>query len=141
MKLRSSFTLAVALIGGLFAISASGSDAKTGVEPSVPLQLAFLQPPDSQLSSPVLPEAVLALRADASAPDAQKRRPMCTQDSDCKLHDYYCDGCNCLALPVKVKPPKCNGTIVQCFVAPCLNKHAACMNGDCVVVADGAASK
>lgn len=141
MKLRSSFTLAVALIGGLFAISASGSDAKIGVEPSAPLQLAFLLPPDSQLSSPVLPAAVLALRADASAPDAQKRRPMCTQDSDCKLHDYYCDGCNCLALPVKVKPPKCNGTIVQCFVAPCLNKHAACMNGDCVVVADGAASK
>jgi hypothetical protein len=135
MKLRWTFTLAVALIGGLFAISASGSDAKIGVEPSAPLQLAFLQLPDSQLSSPVLPWV------DASAQDAQKRRPMCAQDSDCKLHDYYCDGCNCLALPVGAKPPKCNGTIVQCFVAPCLNKHAACVNGDCVVVPDGATSK
>lgn len=141
MKLRWSFTLAVALIGGLFAISASGSDATIGVEPSAPLQLAFLQQPDSQLSSPALPWAVLALRTDASAQDTQKRRPMCSQDSDCQLHDYYCDGCNCLALRVGVKPPKCNGTIVQCFVAPCLNKRAACVNGDCVVVSDGVASR
>ena len=141
MKLRSSFTFAVALIGGLFAVSASGSDAQIGVEPSAPLQLAFLQLPDSQLSSPAVPWAVLALLTDASAQDAQKRRPMCSQDSDCKLHDYYCDGCNCLALRVGAKPPKCNGTIVQCFVAPCLNKHAACVNGDCVVVPDGAASR
>ena len=136
MKLRWSFTFAVALIGGLFAVSAYGSDAKIGVEPSAPLQLAFLQLPDSQLYSPALPDAVLV-----SAQDAQKRRPMCSQDSDCKLHDYYCDGCNCLALPVGAKPPKCTGTIVQCFVAPCLNKHAACRNGECVVVADGTASK
>lgn len=141
MKPRWLFTLAVALIGGLFAISASGSDAKIGVEPSAPLQLAFLQLPDSQLSSPGHPWAALALRTDASPQDAQKRRPMCSQDSDCQLHDDYCDGCNCLALPVGVKPPKCNGTIVQCFVAPCLNKHAACVNGDCVVVTNGAASK
>jgi len=138
MKLRWPLTLAVALIGGLFAISASSSDAKIGVEPSAPLQLAFLQLPDSQLSNPDLPWAVSALRTDASAQDAQKRRPMCSQDSDCKLHNYYCDGCNCLALPVGVNPPKCNGTIVQCFIAPCLNKHAACVNGDCVVVPDGA---
>lgn len=141
MKLRSSFPLVVALIGGLFAIPASGSDAKIGVEPSAPLQLAFLQPPDSQLSSPALPWAVLAFYADASAQDAQKRRPMCSQDSDCKLHDYYCEGCNCLALPAGVKPPKCTGTIVQCLVAPCLNKRAACVNGECVVVSNGAASR
>ena len=141
MKLRWSFTFAVALIGGLFAISAFGSDAKIGVEPSPPLQLAFLQLSDSQLSSPVLPGTALAFRTDASAQAAQKRHPMCSQDSECQLHDYYCDGCNCLALPVGAKPPKCNGTIVQCFVAPCLNKHAACVNGDCVVVANGAAPK
>jgi hypothetical protein len=141
MKLRWPFTFAAALIVGLFAISASGSDAKTGVEPSAPPPPAFLQLPDSELSSPVLPWAVLALRMDGSTQDAKKRRPMCSQDSDCKLHDYYCDGCNCLALPVGAKPPKCSGTIVQCFVAPCLNKHAACVNGDCVVVPDGAASK
>jgi hypothetical protein len=131
MKLRWSFTFAVALIGGLFAISASGSDAKIGVEPSAPLQLACLQLSDSQLFSPVLSGAVLA-----SAQDAQKRR--CSQDSDCKLHDYYCDGCNCLSLPTGAKPPKCNGTIVQCLVAPCLNKRAACVEGNCVVVSDGA---
>jgi hypothetical protein len=135
MKLRCSFTFAVALIGGLFAISASGSDAKVGVEPSAPLQLACLQLSDSQLASPVL------LRINASAQDAQKRRPMCSQDSDCKLHDYYCDGCNCLALPAGAKPPKCTGTIVQCLVAPCLNKRAACVEGNCVVVSDGAASQ
>jgi hypothetical protein len=141
MKLRWwSFTLALALIGGLFAIPASGSDAQIGVEPSAPLQLAFLQLPDSQLSSPALPWAVLALGLDASAQDAQKRRPMCTQDSECTLHDYYCEGCNCLALPAGAKPPKCTGTIVQCFVAPCLNKHAACVNGECVVVANGTAA-
>ena len=134
MKLRWSFTFAVALIGGLFAISASGSDAQAGVEPSAPLQLACLQLSDSQLFSPVLPLAV------ASAQEA-KRRAMCSQDSDCKLHDYYCDGCNCLALPTGVKPPKCTGTIVQCLVAPCLNKRAACVNGDCVVVSNGSASQ
>ena len=136
MKPRWTLMLAVALIGACLAIPASGSDAKAGVEPSAPVQLAFLQSPDPQLSSPALPWEASAL----SAQDAQKRRPMCTQDSDCKLVDYYCDGCNCLALPTKTKPPKCNGTIVQCFVAPCLNKHAACTNGECVVVADGAAA-
>jgi hypothetical protein len=129
MKLRRSFTFAVALIGGLFAVSAGSSDARVGVEPSVYPQLSFL------LSSPAspIPEPVFS-----SAEPAQKAR-QCTQDSDCTLHDYYCDGCNCLSLRVGKKPPKCNGVIVQCLVAPCQNKRAACVEGSCVVADGGSA--
>jgi len=56
----------------------------------------------------------------------------CTVDSDCKLVDNYCGGCACDALPVKASEPKCDGGMVQCLVAPCRNKTAACSNNLCV---------
>jgi hypothetical protein len=144
MKLRRSFTFAMALIGALFAVSAGGSDAKGGVQPGHP-QLSFLESlPSSPVSSPVIawadPASPLDLGATPGEERAQKASAKCTKDADCKLHDYYCEGCNCLSLLVGVKPPKCTGQTVQCLVAPCLNKHAACVDGGCVV-AGGAASK
>ena len=57
----------------------------------------------------------------------------CTVATDCRLFDNYCDGCACNALPVNASDPKCSGTMVQCFAAPCLRKTAACSNGKCVV--------
>ena len=143
MQLRRSFIFAVALVGILFAVSAGGSDAKAGAEPAAPLQLSFLLP--APTASPLLawaePASPLGLAAAPGEEPAQKASRRCTQDSDCALHDYYCDGCNCLSLLVGMKPPKCNGQIVQCLVAPCQNKHAACVDGGCVVVANSTASK
>ncbi len=136
MLLRRTLIFAMVLIGGLSL--AGGSAAQTGAEPSAFPQLACLEAaPASQLSPPALadpasPLAFLANPGDERA--AAKAAKKCAKDADCTLHDDYCNGCNCLALLVGTKPPKCNGTIVQCLVAPCQGKHAACQNGACVVV-------
>jgi hypothetical protein len=55
----------------------------------------------------------------------------CTTDADCRLADDYCGGCNCLALSPGEKAPTCADP-VQCLIAPCLNKTAACVAGHCV---------
>ncbi len=56
----------------------------------------------------------------------------CAGDTDCRLFDDYCGGCNCQALPKTAPDPTCNGTTVSCLVAPCMNKRATCTNGQCV---------
>ncbi|HET6283515.1 MAG TPA: hypothetical protein VFH73_21340 [Polyangia bacterium] len=58
---------------------------------------------------------------------------VCTVDSDCRLFDDYCTGCNCRALGKSETDPKCSGPGVRCLVQPCANKVAACKNGQCVV--------
>jgi hypothetical protein len=56
----------------------------------------------------------------------------CTTDGDCKLEADYCTGCDCRALGIKQSVPACPGPGVACFVDPCLNKTARCVNGGCV---------
>jgi hypothetical protein len=55
----------------------------------------------------------------------------CTTDADCTLIDDYCGGCNCDALPKGSPQPVCSGTMVNCLVAPCQGKTAACVNSAC----------
>jgi eight-cysteine-cluster-containing protein len=56
----------------------------------------------------------------------------CDIDDDCVLYSNYCDGCTCEALLKNEREPVCTGTLVTCFVDPCLNHIAACVNGACV---------
>jgi hypothetical protein len=59
----------------------------------------------------------------------------CTSDSDCRLYDDYCMGCNCRAVPASIAvDPACGPQdMVQCLVEPCLNQRAVCSNGQCTV--------
>jgi hypothetical protein len=73
--------------------------------------------------------------ADASTPQADGGGPgtACRMDSDCRLFDDYCTGCDCRALAKTDSNPTCNGPGVRCAVQPCANKVAACESGRCVV--------
>lgn len=59
----------------------------------------------------------------------------CASDSDCRIYDDYCKGCNCRAVPANIAvDPACGPSdMVNCFVEPCLNKRALCSNGQCTV--------
>lgn len=56
--------------------------------------------------------------------------PTCTQGTvaaDCYLHNDYCGGCNCLALPIGKSPGVCGAEEqVECLSAPCINKAVGC---------------
>jgi hypothetical protein len=56
----------------------------------------------------------------------------CRVDSDCRVFDDYCTGCNCRALAKGDPDPTCSGPGVRCLVQPCLRKTAACVGGHCV---------
>jgi hypothetical protein len=68
--------------------------------------------------------AVMAGRADAGAP--------CSRDTDCRLVDDYCEGCDCRALSRHDPDPTCSGPGVRCFRQPCADLVAACEQGRCV---------
>ncbi|MBK7861403.1 MAG: hypothetical protein IPJ65_22870 [Archangiaceae bacterium] len=57
--------------------------------------------------------------------------PECKSDLDCRL-SANCS-CGCVALGPTEKPLFCNKP-VACFAAPCMNKTAACVKGQCEVV-------
>jgi hypothetical protein len=56
----------------------------------------------------------------------------CRKDSDCRLVDSYCRGCDCLALGPNDPEPTCPEPPVQCFAQPCAGKVARCEDGRCV---------
>lgn len=56
----------------------------------------------------------------------------CRTDSDCRLFDDYCTGCDCRALGTAESDPKCSGAPVACLRAPCSDKVVACEAGKCV---------
>jgi hypothetical protein len=64
--------------------------------------------------------------------------PECASDKECRLFSNYCGGCECLALSSSEPDPICKGTLVACFVDPCRNQEASCVQGQCVL--GGAAS-
>lgn len=57
----------------------------------------------------------------------------CKTDADCRLHADYCEGCNCLALGPRERPPMCEGEEVACLLWPCQGLAAVCDEGECVV--------
>lgn len=67
--------------------------------------------------------------------DCSSKKPgSCTQDSDCRLFDDYCTGCDCRALSTNQKDPVCGGPGVRCFADPCMNHTAACVAHKCTVL-------
>jgi hypothetical protein len=56
----------------------------------------------------------------------------CSADTDCRLVNDYCTGCDCRALTRAQPDPICAGPGVQCIAEACLNKAPACVNGRCV---------
>lgn len=62
----------------------------------------------------------------------------CERDEDCQVVSYYCDRCQCLALPAGAVAPKCEGKKVMCVADPCMNRRAVCSRGVCEAQ-DGAA--
>ena len=64
----------------------------------------------------------------------EKTKASCTQDSDCRLFDDYCTGCDCRALGTHEKDPVCDGPGVRCFAEPCASHTAACVSGTCTVL-------
>src|SRR5258706_11152511 len=65
-------------------------------------------------------------------PPAANAPAACTTDSDCRLFDDYCGGCNCRAVGATQAIPSCKGkTSVACFVAPCRELSPVCLEGTC----------
>jgi len=60
----------------------------------------------------------------------------CGADSDCRLVDDYCTGCDCRALATAQPDPTCSGPGVRCLVAPCAGKAATCKSGHCAIASD-----
>lgn len=66
--------------------------------------------------------------------DCSSHKPgACSTDSDCRLFDDYCTGCDCRALSSNQKDPTCTGPGVKCFAEPCMGHAAACVQGVCAV--------
>jgi len=70
-------------------------------------------------------------KADTARPDVAAGG--CTSAADCKKFSSYCDSCKCLPLKSTDPPPKCEGSMVTCFVDPCDGKTADCVGGSCVI--------
>lgn len=82
-------------------------------------------------------DVIADAEVDAVALDAGK--PVdggCNSANDCKLFASYCSTASCKCLPLSKGDPNpvCNGQIVQCLIAPCLNKFPVCTDaGTCAV--------
>jgi len=65
----------------------------------------------------------------------------CTSDDQCQIVDDMCGGCRCVALAASDVAAKCPTAPVQCFVAPCLGRHAVCRLGECRAVRTSSADR
>jgi hypothetical protein len=79
---------------------------------------------------------------DASMPQMQPQQPPsqptaaapktnCNADTDCEAVDDMCGMCRCLPLAKGAERPVCQGTKVQCIMAPCRGKRPVCVNNTC----------
>ncbi len=88
---------------------------------------------DAAISEDAMPDA----KSDAGSLDAgDAAASTCSADGECRLFGSYCDGvklrpCTCLGLRVDDPDPKCDGTVVACFLDPCIGKTATCVLGVC----------
>ncbi len=57
----------------------------------------------------------------------------CSSDLDCRTHSGYCADapCTCSALGASEPDPVCTGDTVACFVDPCFDQQAICVDGGC----------
>jgi hypothetical protein len=55
----------------------------------------------------------------------------CASNDDCRVISSYCDGCQCLPAHVLDPEPQCLKPLVACFVDPCREKYASCLDGQC----------
>lgn len=57
----------------------------------------------------------------------------CSSDADCRAFSNYCGGCGCEALSSS-EGDTCTNPDTQCFVDPCMDLTAACVNSQCTLV-------
>jgi hypothetical protein len=65
-------------------------------------------------------------------PDAGSGSSVCKTDSNCRLFDDSCTGCDCRALDMNQADPICSSPGLSCLMEPCAGKSAACVGGQCV---------
>ncbi|HET8935541.1 MAG TPA: hypothetical protein VFN67_18965 [Polyangiales bacterium] len=78
-----------------------------------------------------VPKAQPAPAAPAAPSGNADGAVACASDADCQAVDGYCGSCQCLALASGAATPKCPGSEVQCFAAPCRGQRASCKAGAC----------
>ena len=58
-------------------------------------------------------------------------------DGGCTKYSFECSNaqpaCQCVGLANGQSPPVCDAAAANCFVDPCLNKSAQCINNQCVI--------
>jgi hypothetical protein len=87
--------------------------------------------PDGEATDAADPRADAALDAASDAPTGSGGDGgECAHAADCHLFSA-CDSCTCLAQTGS--GPVCTGLPVECLIAPCGSKTAACNQGHCAV--------
>ena len=84
---------------------------------------------DAMATDAAAPHADAAVDAATDAPTGTDGGE-CAHAGDCHLFPA-CDSCTCLSQTGS--GPVCTGTPVECLIAPCGSKTAACTQGHCVV--------
>ncbi len=85
----------------------------------------------SEASTDAGADATKDATSDASSDATSSDASNC--NGGCKTYSSYCGSCQCLALSVSDPNPTCDAGQVNCFINPCLNKTAACVNDQCVI--------
>ena len=76
----------------------------------------------------------MAPQQPPSQPSAATPKTSCRADADCAAVDDMCGMCRCLPLAKDAEPPACQGTKVQCIMAPCRGKRPVCVSGSCSLI-------
>ena len=102
-------------------------------------------PASSSPSMQTPPSAPLPTTRDAAMPQMVPQQPPsqpsaaapktnCNADTDCEAVDDMCGMCRCLPLAKGAARPVCQGTKVQCIMAPCRGKRPVCVSGTCSLI-------
>jgi len=89
-------------------------------------------PPSDTAIKPDTAVADTARSDTSTKPDALG---VCTSSGECRKFSSYCESAACVCLPLApgAPEPKCEGSMVTCFVDPCEGKTAECVAGACVI--------
>jgi hypothetical protein len=108
---------------------APDAENKPPAEPSTPPPNA----PRSMTRDAAMPQMV-PQQQPPSQPSAATPKVGCQADTDCAAIDDMCGMCRCLALAKDAEAPACQGTKVQCIMAPCRGKRPVCAGGTCSLI-------